>query len=467
MEFSRFRIFIITRILFLCISIAGLTILLNFRYFPISVFIIPLIFWQIWSLIRFVEISNKNLKKFLDSVRYSDFSVNFVDNNLGPSFSGLQESFKSIISDFRKQRKETEEQHQYLQTVLKHFSVGFISYDKEGIIGLINPAAQKLLGMDNLLKIKQLNSLNPQFEKVLENLNPNSNFLLEIERRNKIKQISLNAAEFVIKAKKYKLVTLQNITGELERERMANELEIARKIQTRLIPQSFPGIPGYEMCGFCNPAKEVGGDYYDFSVPAENKLGLVIGDVSGKGVPASIYMTLAKGIFQSYAESSSSPKEVLSSMNNSLIKHLEKGVFITMIYGVLDYGNDTFTFCRAGHNPLIYYNSFTKEFSCLKPAGTALGFGASGIFRNMLSEESISLQNGDLIILYTDGLTEAKNKNGGFYGEERLISVIQSNIGKSPDELILEIRKDLNSFEHDSEQYDDVTLVVIKKTAEN
>ncbi|NLT51854.1 MAG: SpoIIE family protein phosphatase [Ignavibacteria bacterium] len=461
MEFNRFRINIFARVFALIVSISAAAGFFYFKFYLQSGLFFPLIVYLIISLIRFVETTNRNLKKFLDSVRYSDFSVNFADNNLGSSFSELKDSFSSVISDFRKQRKETEEQHQYLQTVLKHIGVGFISYDKEGIVSLVNPAAQKLLGMNNLLKIRQLNTLNPEFERILEELKSDNKFLLGADTN----KISLNATEFVIKGKRYKLVTLQNITGELERERMANELEIGRKIQMRLIPQDFLPIPGYQISGICNPAKEVGGDYYDYAIPGEGKLGLVIGDVSGKGVPASIYMTLAKGIFQSYAETSHSPKEVLSSMNNSLIKHLEKGVFITMIYGVLDYVNDTFTFCRAGHNPAIYYNSRTNEFSCLKPAGTALGFGSSDIFRNIITEETVSLQDGDFVLLYTDGLTEAKNKNGGFYGEEKLISLVKENISKSPSELILEIRNDLNNFEQDSEQYDDITLVVIKKIA--
>lgn len=463
MVFSRFRILIILRVVILTVIMAAVSFLtLNGNYIAAgAVFLLFLYF--IISLIRFVEKSNRDLQRFLDSIRHSDFSISFVDKNLGPSFSGLREAFSSIISDFRQQRKETEEQQQYLQTVLKHIGVGFISFDREGKIELINLAAERLFGNSSLLKIRQLNSLNPEFENILMEMKSDANYALETENNGVIRQLSLNATEFLIKGKKNKLVAFQDITGELERERMANELEIARNIQMKLIPQEFPQIPGYEICGICSPAKEVGGDYYDFSQPGENRLGIVIGDVSGKGVPASIYMTLTKGIFQSYAVNNESPGGVLASINNSLHRLMEKGTFVTMIYGILDYEKDELKFCRAGHNPLLHFDSASGLLSNLKPSGAALGFSSKSVFDGLLTEEKIKMNAGDYVLFFTDGLTEAKNQSGEFFGEERLFKVFTENTGKSPAELIEAIADEMNVFRNETEQYDDVTIVALRK----
>lgn len=440
-------------------------IMFYYNYYLPFVLLTALFIYLVFSLIHFSETSNRDLKRFLDSIRYSDFSQSFQNINLGPSFNDLRESFTSVIADFQKQRNEKEEHHQYLQTVLKHIGVGFISFDTEGKIELINPAAQKLLGSNNLIKIKQLNTLNPQFESILKKLEAGENHLLKIENQNHTGtiQLALQANGFLIKGKKYKLVTLQNITGELERERMAQELEVARNIQMKLIPQQFPEIPGYDVFGICEPAKEVGGDYFDFAYPDKNKLGIVIGDVSGKGVPASIYMTLSKGIFQSYAEGNSSPKKVLCWINYSMQKLMEKGTFVTMFYGILDFVNNEFIFCRAGHNPLLYYDSAANQIKKFKPSGVAVGFKSNENFNNYLTEERLKLNPGDYLLLYTDGLTEAKNPHGEFYGEERLISFLSTNINSNTSTIIKKLKEDVISFVQDTEQYDDITIIALKK----
>ncbi len=462
MVFKSFRVIVFTKVTLLCLTIiAGF---LAYRIFPlVAVLFVVLLIYQVNLLIRFIEVSNRDLKRFLDSVRYSDFSQSFTGESLGPTFAGLRESFSEVISEFRKQRKEKEEQYQYLQTVLKHIGVGFISYDEQGKIEMINSAALTLLGRDNLIWINQLNSVHPQFEFILTNLESNRNFLLEIDEQNVIKQLSLNSTGFIITGRKIKLVTLQNITGELERERMTREFEISRNIQIKLIPQKFPEIPGYDICSFCNPAKEVGGDYYDFSIPGKDKIGFIIGDVSGKGLPASIYMTLCKGVFQSYSDGNPSPKEVLTKMNNSIHKMIEKGVFVTMYYAVLNYEKDELLFCRAGHNPMFFFNSTANHFVKFKPSGLAIGLSSQERFYSFLDEEKIKMNSGDYLMLFTDGLTEAKNSLGEFYGEERLENIFLKNSGVDAQSLIEAVKNDVKLFVQESEQYDDITIIVIKK----
>ncbi len=247
-----------------------------------------------------------------------------------------------------------------------------------------------------------------------------------------------------------------------ERERMAKELEIARQVQMRLLPKESPRIPGCDIAGICIPAKEVGGDYYDFVQMSERKFGIVIGDVSGKGVPAAIYMTLTKGIFQSHAEEHISPREVLVKVNSLMYRTIERGSFVSMFYAVLDMNDLTLRYSRAGHNPAIYLQRSNGHFSLLEPEGIALGLEEGEVFGKVIHEQEMKLNQGDLLIFYTDGFTEAMNKKLEEYGEERLLKVVQANEEKPAREIIEAVCADVKSFVKDYPQHDDMTMVVVK-----
>lgn len=247
-----------------------------------------------------------------------------------------------------------------------------------------------------------------------------------------------------------------------ERERMAKELEIARQVQMRLLPKESPNIPGCDIAGICIPAKEVGGDYYDFIMMHERQVGIVIGDVSGKGVPAAIYMTLTKGIFQSHAEEHISPRDVLVKVNGLMYRTIERGSFVSMFYAILDVKNLTLRYSRAGHNPAIYIQRSNGHFSMLEPEGIALGLEEGAVFTQVIREQEIKLKKGDLLIFYTDGFTEAMNKHLEEYGEERLLKVIKANEEKPAKEIIEAVCRDVQSFVKDYPQHDDMTMVVVK-----
>lgn len=247
-----------------------------------------------------------------------------------------------------------------------------------------------------------------------------------------------------------------------ERERMSRELEIAHQVQMSLLPKSSPEVAGCDIAGICIPAKEVGGDYYDFIAMSNDQIGIVIGDVSGKGVPAAIYMTLTKGVFQSNAEVSTSPREVLVKVNHLMYRTIERGAFVSMFYAVLDMASLTMRFARAGHNPALYYHSDGKNSSMLEPGGIALGLDSGEIFGDVIREQEIPLQHGDIMVFYTDGFTEAMNRDLQEYGEERLTRIIQEKEDSSSKEIVDAVCSDVRKFVRDHPQHDDMTMVVVK-----
>jgi len=247
-----------------------------------------------------------------------------------------------------------------------------------------------------------------------------------------------------------------------ERERMAKELEIARNIQLKLLPQNAPQSPVFDISGMCLPAQAVGGDYFEFTTLSNHQYGIGIGDVSGKGVPAAIYMTLTKGIFLSYSEAVISPKQVLSKVNRMLFKIMEKGHFVSMFYGVLDTEEMSLTYARAGHNPGIWYHEQHSEFRLLEPAGMALGLECGDVFDKVLYEEKIDLVTGDTLAFYTDGFTEAMNNQGDEFGEERLTSLLQQNTHLSASYAIQNVMSEIQAFVQNKIQHDDMTMVVVK-----
>ncbi len=247
-----------------------------------------------------------------------------------------------------------------------------------------------------------------------------------------------------------------------ERARMSKELEIARDVQMQLLPKEFPKIDNFEIEGVCVPANEVGGDYYDFIRISDSKLGLVIGDVSGKGVSAAIYMTLTKGVIQSHSETDLPPEIVLSKVNKSLYLMMEKKSFVTLFIGIVDLKEKTLNYCRAGHNPLLLLKHSKKEIIPLKPKGIALGIEKGQIFNRTLQVEKINLNKGDLVVFYTDGFSEAMNRNLDEFTEQRLCESIIKNRDKPVKEIITSALSDVNNFVKGHPQHDDMTIVVMR-----
>ncbi len=246
------------------------------------------------------------------------------------------------------------------------------------------------------------------------------------------------------------------------KERLEQELRIAHEAQMKLLPKHMPKIQGIEIDAVCITANEVGGDYYDFFELGDGKLGVVIGDVSGKGPSAAFYMAEVKGIMEALAKEVRSPKAMLVAANETLYRNFERKTFISLIYGILDAQDRRFTFCRAGHCPLFLVNSHDEQPRLLEPRGLGVGLDAGTVFERTLEQMQIELKEGDTLLLYTDGVTEARNPKGDEFGEERLAETLLQVKSGSPTEIKKSIIHNIYSFFDGQNAYDDLTFIVIK-----
>jgi sigma-B regulation protein RsbU (phosphoserine phosphatase) len=247
-----------------------------------------------------------------------------------------------------------------------------------------------------------------------------------------------------------------------ERERVKRELEIARKVQLSFLPRQVPQIPGLDVATVCIPATEVGGDYYDFIDMGNGRLGVVIGDVSGKGIPAAFHMTLTKGFLKSQAKETFSPRELLIRLNELFYENVSRGIFISMIYGIFDIPQKTFTFARAGHNPIIIRSSSSGQIDSLCPQGIALGLEKGKIFNKVVNEQQVTISKNDIYIFFTDGVSEAMNEKKVEFGENRLQKIVHNNSNVLANELIDIIQVKINEFVGNTSQHDDLTMIIVK-----
>ena len=247
----------------------------------------------------------------------------------------------------------------------------------------------------------------------------------------------------------------------LEKERMKQELQIAEEIQKSLLPTGKPDIKGFQLGSLYQASFEVGGDYYDFIPLKDSNYGLALGDVSGKGVPAALVMAITRTILRSQALNSMSTAEVLRSTNSILYEQVQRGVFVTMFYLVLNPSNNEITASCAGHNPaLIIRGGGAVEW--LKPSGSVLGFVSSKLFDPRIQEVKVKLLKDDLLLIYSDGVTEAMNEKNEEFGENRLLYVTLNASKEEPQKILEKIRTEIDVFRGEKPQHDDITMVVIK-----
>lgn len=273
----------------------------------------------------------------------------------------------------------------------------------------------------------------------------------------------------------YASVAIENsrlLNESIEKERLEKELDVAREIQKKILPLRDPALEKLSISSVFIPAFEVGGDYYDFfeiskagSNGKHDKFGFVIADVSGKGISAAFIMAEVKGIFESLSRIIESPREILVKANQVLIETLSKNNFVSALYGIIDMKSEKLYLARAGHCPaLLVRDSDVIEF---KPAGMGLGLAKNSFFEKTLQEQEIKLQDNDTIILYTDGITEAKNKHFDDFGEKRLSEIVINNADSSADIIANKIIHDVTVFSSSHSQYDDITLVILKWKQKN
>ncbi len=253
-----------------------------------------------------------------------------------------------------------------------------------------------------------------------------------------------------------------------EKARMEQEMLAARDIQQKLLPSGPLSIPGLSIMAFCEPAREVAGDYYDFVRISATKLGVLIADVSGKGLPAGLYMAQLKVLFQSLARSHPSPRDFLKAINRVVADNIDSKSFITMTYAVIDLERREMVMARAGHCPLIRVPGRSpaglRKSEVHAPDGLVLGLKIDNgeMFDAMIQEETVALGTDDLIVFFTDGISETMNDAFDCYGEPRLAKVLEQYSHLPFDQLRAFLFADLRAFAGEADQHDDMTMVLLR-----
>ena len=248
----------------------------------------------------------------------------------------------------------------------------------------------------------------------------------------------------------------------LENERYKEELNIAKSVQRALLPDKLEHDEHFEIHAFTEAAAEVGGDYYDTFRLDDHKFAVVIGDVSGKGTSAAFHMSQMKGIFQSLAQLNLSPKEFLSNANTALSKCLERTSFITLSYFIIDTEKRAIEFARAGHCPTLYYNQEKKKSEYFQNDGLGLGILRNELFVKHIHVNQLEFAKGDILFLYTDGISEAKNELGEEFGYQRMQDILEANAHHNPVAIQKIFIQKLYEFCGHKDLDDDYTVLVIK-----
>jgi serine phosphatase RsbU (regulator of sigma subunit)/anti-sigma regulatory factor (Ser/Thr protein kinase)/transposase-like protein len=251
----------------------------------------------------------------------------------------------------------------------------------------------------------------------------------------------------------------------VEQERMQKEMQVAQEIQHALLPRRFPEMEGYDIATVYRAAKDVGGDYFDFVQIDRDTLGIIVADVSGKGVPGSLVMTMIRTALRLESRGNFSPTDVLGRVNRFVADDVKKGMFITIFFITLDSQSRTISYASAGHNPMILYRQDSDSCYFLNTRGMPLGISLpEGVeFEDSLLADKVKLKKDDMLVVYTDGITEAMNKAGEQFGNDRLISFIKGNSDLSPEDFAKKLDAEINRFTAGAPQNDDITLVVIKE----
>ncbi|MEK6572501.1 MAG: PP2C family protein-serine/threonine phosphatase, partial [Bacteroidota bacterium] len=244
----------------------------------------------------------------------------------------------------------------------------------------------------------------------------------------------------------------------LQKKRMEQALAMAREMQISLLPKKVPETKSLEIHSYFNPADEVGGDYYDYFVLGEDRIGMVLADVSGHGPSAALVMTMVKGILHSITKKFESANQVLSEMNSILSGIIPVDMFVTMMFLVFDLKKKVLRYSSAGHNPLLYYD--TSSRSCQMVALRAPALALSKL--SQYQEKEIPLKDGDLFLIYTDGVTEAFNLQMEMFEETRLVQAVGEVATREAGNIIEHVRSKLQEFAGKAPQSDDVAMIAIK-----
>jgi sigma-B regulation protein RsbU (phosphoserine phosphatase) len=244
-----------------------------------------------------------------------------------------------------------------------------------------------------------------------------------------------------------------------EHQKVAQELALAGEIQASFLPDALPNVAGWQLAATLKPARETSGDFYDFIPLSNGRLGIVVADVVDKGMGAALYMALCRTLLRTYAvEYETQPDLVFSVANRRILLDTHTKLFVTVFYGILDPTSGTLTYCNAGHNPPYLLSAQNRDtVQALRRTGMPLG-----VFEDATWEQgSVQIASDDALVLYTDGIPEAQDRQELFFGEKRLLEIVQSNLGCSAQDMQDALLAEVHRFMGDAPQLDDITLMVV------
>jgi len=308
--------------------------------------------------------------------------------------------------------------------------------------------------------IESISKITDDYTNDKTNIEDSSNTLSKIKKytddNGEIGILANSLKKMIIYLESY-MKNLKRITK--EKERINTELDIAKKIQISMLPNKFPAFPqkpNIDIQAISEPAREVGGDFYDFFLIDKDHLAIVMADVSGKGIPAALFMVVAKTLIKNNAQSGNSPEEVFINVNNQLCEGNDENMFVTAWMGVLEISTGKFTFVNAGHNPPILKEKNEQIWLKSKP-----GFVLGGMEDIKYSQNEITLNPETRIFLYTDGVTEAINDNEEAFGEERLFDYINKEESEI-DQVLKSVKNKVDEFAGNKDQFDDITMLILE-----
>jgi sigma-B regulation protein RsbU (phosphoserine phosphatase) len=254
--------------------------------------------------------------------------------------------------------------------------------------------------------------------------------------------------------------------SDVERKMLDHELAIAEELQANLLPRKVPQIGGYDVSAYYRPSREVGGDYYDFIEIDADHLGILVADVSGKGIPGSIVMTETRALVKSEAVRTLSPAETLIRVNRVLYNDIKRGMFVTVFYAILSLQKAILTCVSAGHNPMVLWRKASNTCHLVNPNGLALGIDKGPLFERTLKEQKIQLFKGDRFTLYTDGVIESMNDRQELFGQNRFYLRVKQLADKSSSEFLSLLVSEVEAHQGAAPQHDDITIVTGRTVVE-
>jgi sigma-B regulation protein RsbU (phosphoserine phosphatase) len=276
-------------------------------------------------------------------------------------------------------------------------------------------------------------------------------------------EADVEMAKSVAEQASFSIFNAEALAQLTEKKQIDRDLETAREIQNILLPKKLPNLQGYSLAAANQPAAQVSGDYYDFIEIDDDHIGIVIGDVSGKGVPASLIMAMGRTLVRTQAIGQHSPSEVLRRVNRLLHPDIRPDMFITMAYMIVNTRTHQLTSAKAGHDAPLVFHKASGVLEPLQSPGLALGIDSGDVFDMILADCTVTLEPGDLVVAYTDGISEAFDRSGEEFGREQIRATILENAGESPEKIVQNLLKRVARFQADTGQSDDMTLVALKR----